>query len=145
MNDRERERVGRTSICCCRRGANIVEAVGEALAWTRQRWRWHGIEAGTWCGPGGGRGGIGVDPAVVGEVPAWTRRRWRRLSLEAGARRGPDGDQRGSRGGRYEDPVVTREVARRRGEHEGGEGAQWRGANGGKIWHLVGDLSIPPG
>jgi hypothetical protein len=28
-------------------------------------------------GPGGGRGGTGMDPAVVGEAPAWIRRRWR--------------------------------------------------------------------
>jgi hypothetical protein len=59
-NDRERERVGRTSICCCCRGADDMEEVGKALAWTRWRWRWHGVEAGAEKGRA-----CGVDPMAM--------------------------------------------------------------------------------
>jgi hypothetical protein len=46
-NDREMERVGRTSICCCHRGAD------------------DGGGAGTRFGHGGGQGGADADPVAV--------------------------------------------------------------------------------
>jgi hypothetical protein len=61
----QRERGGRprsaavAGPCCCCQGASSMEAVGEAPAWTRRRWRRNGIEAGMEEESARGGGGVG--------------------------------------------------------------------------------------